>query len=129
MLVQGWWRQLRSTGLGAIALLPACWGGAADTAGGGDDSRAVCDVPTLFATTCAYSTCHNADDQAAGLDLVSTGVESRVSLQPASTCYGSLADPTDPTASVIYTKVSPDNDCGANMPLGGSPLSPNDVDC
>ena len=129
MLAQGWWRQLCSTGFWAMALLPACSGDADDTAGGGDDSRVVCDVPTLFATTCAYSTCHNADDQAAGLDLVSTGVENRLSLQPASTCYGSLADPTDPTASVLYTKVSPDNDCGANMPLGGNQLPPADVEC
>ncbi len=129
MFVQGGWRQLCSMGLGAIVLLPACSGESNDSAAGTDDSRVVCDVPALFATTCAYSTCHNADDKAASLDLVSTGVEDRVSLQQATTCYGFLADPTNATESVIYTKVSPDNDCGSNMPLGGAPLASADVDC
>jgi hypothetical protein len=128
MFAQGVRLQLGSTGVWAIGLLSAC-AGAGDSAPGGDDSRAVCDVPALFASTCAYSTCHNADDKAGSLDLVSTGVGDRVSLHAATTCYGFLADPANPTESVLYTKVSPDNDCGSNMPLGGAPLSAADVDC
>lgn len=88
-----------------------------------------CDVPALFRTTCATSGCHNAEDEAAGLDLATTGVADRVSLQPSAQCAGFLADAAHPMASVLYTKVLATNDCGSRMPLGAAPLRDEQVAC
>lgn len=91
--------------------------------------RPVCDVPAIFEASCAGGGCHGAEDEAAGLDLESLGVADRVSMQPATQCAGLLADPTQPTASVLYQKVLPTNTCGATMPIGRPPLTDAELDC
>ena len=42
---------------------------------------------------------------------------------------GLLIDPTTPTASVLYTKLTPTPPFGARMPLVGAPLSDADIAC
>ena len=110
----------------------ACGGGAGPTGpkadgGGGDD----CDVPALFARSCGSVACHNEADNnpAAGLDLISPGVGERLALVNAQDCFGVYADPSDPTGSLLYTKVAGTSDCGTPMPLGDDPLTPAEVLC
>lgn len=91
--------------------------------------RVVCDVPAIFEVSCGGGGCHGPADAAAGLDLESVGVADRVSMAPATQCAGLLADPTDPTSSVIYQKVLPTNDCGATMPIGRPSLTDDERSC
>lgn len=89
-----------------------------------------CDIPQLFAERCDGSICHHSEDSPAGdLDLVSPGVEQRVSGAGGTTCAGILADPADPSRSLLYTMVSDTPTCGSRMPLGGDPLSEDEIAC
>lgn len=130
------------TALGAFAalLLCACGaedadptdGGAADLGldgGGGAGGGGACDVPLLFEQKCGGSICHGSENPAAELDLVSPGLEDRVSLQPGAQCPGTLADPSDPTASSLYTKVAGVPSCGSRMPLAAPPLDDHEIAC
>jgi len=104
---------------------------------GGSTSQAYCEVDPeadILAVKCAGSVCHSATDQkAAGLDLVSPGVADRVrNIASASAeCGGSmLVVPGDPTASLLFKKVSMDTPpCGSRMPLAQEPLSEEDIGC
>lgn len=89
-----------------------------------------CDVPKLFAERCSGSICH-ADGQstAASLDLTSPGLEQRVAGVLATSCVGLLADPSDPEASVLYTKVLDAPGCGSRMPLNGAALTEDEQTC
>lgn len=107
-----------------LLLIPAAWG-----CGGSSDNGNTCDVPALFAQSCAGSSCHS-PGATQPVDLVSSGVENRVSNAAAPSCPGStLADPSDPEGSLLYQKVADTHTCGAAMPLGGTPLSDADVEC
>lgn len=89
----------------------------------------VCDVPADFRQSCGGSGCHGPSNGAAGLDLESPGLIDRVSMQPATQCLGLLADPIDPTASVLYTKLQEDNSCGARMPIGRPAWTDDQMAC
>ncbi|MFV8751746.1 nucleotide-binding protein [Nannocystaceae bacterium ST9] len=89
-----------------------------------------CDIPRLFEERCGGSICHaDGESTAAGLDLVSPGVEQRVAGAPGSSCVGLLADPSDPEASLLYTKVTDAPGCGTRMPLNGEPLDEDELTC
>jgi hypothetical protein len=89
-----------------------------------------CDVPTMFEQRCGNLACHGGGDSpAAGLDLVSPGVEDRVSGAPGSSCDGVLADPAAPESSLLYQRVLPEPTCGEPMPLDGEPLSEDELVC
>jgi hypothetical protein len=94
-------------------------GGAAVTLGEGG----VCpDVPQFFAATCTASSCHNASDEAQGLDLQSPDVASRLVSVMATEGSGLLIDPSAPNASILYLKLTATPPFGAQMPLGQKPL-------
>jgi hypothetical protein len=99
----------------------------------GDDesgSQLQCDIPKLFEQRCGNESCHgNGDSMAAGLDLTSPDVEERVSGAPGSACVGVLADPADPEASLLYTKLLDTPTCGARMPVTGEPLTEDELTC
>lgn len=104
-----------------------------DTVDGGP-----CDVPALFATKCADSTCHGATNYSAELDLVSPGLEDRLAAVPASTareaaCGGMgrvLVDPDDLDNSLLLEKIEPGPSCGMTMPFGiSSGLTTAEVQC
>ena len=40
-----------------------------------------------------------------------------------------LADPDDPEASLLYTKLAPNPPCGSQMPLAAPPLSDAEAAC
>jgi hypothetical protein len=92
------------------------------------------DVETdIFITRCSEQAgCHNADDMQGMLDLASDDVASRiVGVQGTSNCGSELlADPMDPTASLLYTKLTDSPTCGAQMPFGGGEkLTQAEIDC
>ena len=86
----------------------------ASTAG---DGGACPDVPTLFAQTCAAGACHSATNMAVGLDLESPNLAFRLVGACATEGTGPLLDPSDPQASVIYTKLTKTPPFGNQMPL------------
>lgn len=120
--------------LGLLASVGSGCGGGGGPSGpkGGDGGAGdSCDVPALFARSCGSAACHNEADKnpAAGLDLISPGFEERLVLVNAKDCSGFYADPSDPTESLLYTKVAGTSECGAPMPLGADPLTPAEVLC
>lgn len=101
-----------------------------DTGGGsgGSGGGACGDVETMLAESCGR--CHDADQPAKGLDLVSPGLAARVVGQPSQApCGGLLADPEHPEASVLYDKLLETPGCGARMPIGAAPLSADEIAC
>lgn len=95
---------------------------------GGPSSQ--CDVPEIFQQKCgSTSACHGPSSPAAGLDLVSAGVEDRVGNARAQECRGTLADPSNPTGSVLYQKVADLPTCGSRMPLNGESLDEAEIEC
>jgi len=56
-------------------------------------------------------------------------VASRVVGVQAKACLGTLADPDNPTGSLLYTKLAARPACGAQMPLAQPPLSSADATC
>jgi hypothetical protein len=80
------------------------------------------DIPQFLAATCTASSCHNASDEAQGLDLQSPDVTSRLVSIMATEGPGLLVDPSAPTASILYLKLTASPPFGAQMPLGKRPL-------
>jgi hypothetical protein len=110
---------------------------AGDDAGGRDstaippaeDGGACPDVPDLFATTCASSSCHSASNKAQGLDLQSADVAARLVDVPATEGPGLLIDPSAPSKSIVYLKLTASPPFGARMPLGEAPLDVSTLAC
>ncbi|HEY1695657.1 MAG TPA: malectin [Polyangiaceae bacterium] len=78
------------------------------------------DVPSLFAASCAGTGCHDSVSKAQALDLVSPGVASRLVGVHATEGAGLLIDPSNPSASVVYTKLLASPPFGARMPTGST---------
>src|SRR5690349_21718369 len=83
----------------AVLMLVGC-GGQGSTGEQAEDEAPPddlsCDIPQLFEDRCGSAACHSGETAAAGLDLVSPGVEDRVSGVSGTNCQGLLADPADP---------------------------------
>ena len=92
---------------------------------GGAEGGACPDIPDFFAATCTSSTCHSSSNKAQGLDLQSPDVASRLVGISATEGPGLLIDPSSPTNSVVYLKLSSNPPFGAQMPLAGQPLDPS----
>ncbi|MEO8901971.1 MAG: hypothetical protein ABI488_08890 [Polyangiaceae bacterium] len=86
-------------------------------------------VARIFVPSCGGTGCHSAMAPQQGLDLVSPGVASRVVGVIAKGCPVAIADPANPTGSLIYQKLSPSPPCGSPMPLARPPLSDADATC
>jgi hypothetical protein len=107
--------------------------------GGGDDGATgsstdpnagnCTDIPQLFASTCTSSTCHSASNKAQGLDLESPNPGARLVGASATEGPGLLIDPSAPSKSIIYLKLSSSPPFGARMPLGEKPLSGATLAC
>jgi hypothetical protein len=107
-------------GLGIAPLLSACPGHLEDP-----ERFVACTMDVereLLAPRCATAGCHSATSPAANLDLASPGLAARLS-SATSTCEGR------PLTANMLDKVQPTPTCGSPMPLGGSPLSPQEQDC
>jgi hypothetical protein len=110
------------------------WSFAAQGDGGGagptvDAAAPACpDVPTKLAASCAGTGCHDATTRAQALDLASPGVASRLVGVPATEGAGLLVDPSNPSKSVVYTKLLASPPFGARMPTG-APLDDATIAC
>ena len=92
------------------------------------------DVPTtVLRGTCGVVGCHNPASPAEGLDLASPGVVSRLLDVPgveAPALGLFLIDPVHPSQSIVLTKLRTSTvPYGAQMPLGGTPLTDPQVSC
>jgi hypothetical protein len=88
------------------------------------------DVPAdILAAQCGGNGCHGTKNPQNGLDLESPGVASRVVGVAAKLCPGTLAKPSDPEGSILYTKLLETNVCNARMPLARPALSQKEIDC
>lgn len=92
-----------------------------------------CDVEgDLFPTRCGDSACHDADAPAGTIDLVSPGIGERMAgVAAVSSCApGILADPDNPTDSVLYVVLTPDT-CTVfgQMPQNGTPFTDAELAC
>jgi hypothetical protein len=96
---------------------------------GGDGGGECPDVPSLFARTCTAATCHSAGNKAQGLDLQSPNLDARLVGVAASEGSGFLIDPSEPSKSVLYRKLTPTPPSGARMPLGAAPLDDATMAC
>jgi hypothetical protein len=96
----------------------------------GTDNAACPDVPDqIFATTCVAAGCHNSKDKQEGLDLQSPDVGPRLLGVIAMEGPGLLIDPSTPSDSVLYTKLTATPPFGVRMPSGGRPLDNADMAC
>ncbi|MET0792576.1 MAG: hypothetical protein ABW061_13730 [Polyangiaceae bacterium] len=98
-------------------------------AGGPNDGPCGDIIDRVFAPSCGDSGCHGAVAPQQGLDLVSPGLAERVVGVAGTACVSTLADPTNPESSLIYTKLLPTPGCGAQMPLARPALSAEDTAC
>lgn len=115
---------------GSSLLLAAL--GASSCSGGESPESTECDVPTLLATSCGGRVCHGNEEPAAGLDLVSAGVEERlVGVHGSADCAEQiLIEPGYPYNSLLIEKVSEETpSCGRPMPPGGVPLTDIQLEC
>jgi len=89
------------------------------------------DIPGLFAQTCTASGCHNASTKAQGLDLQSPNLGTRLAGVAATEVAGSglLINPTAPSQSVLYEKLTANPPYGSRMPLAGTPLDDATMAC
>jgi hypothetical protein len=89
-----------------------------------------CDPPTtLFPLSCATSACHSTQSQQGNLDLEAPGLERRLLNKTAHGGPGLLIDGRSPGQSVMLTKATDTPPFGFQMPLGASPLSPDEMTC
>jgi hypothetical protein len=84
---------------------------------------------TIFLPTCSMTNCHNAASKEQGLDLQSPDPASRLVNVPSTEGPGLLIDPSMPSNSVLYTKLSATPPFGARMPFGMTPLDDATLAC
>jgi hypothetical protein len=113
------------------AMLAGCPGSLEDPARFETDGSACPDMPTFFAQSCALAGCHNAQSMTGGLDLASPNVFQRLSGKKAAGGGGTglLIDPSNPSDSVLYTKVTATPPYPTRMPASGGPLSDDEIAC
>jgi hypothetical protein len=88
------------------------------------------DVPQdVFIKVCSTAGCHNPVDKMLGLDLQSPDVASRLVGVPAMGGPGLLVDPSSPSSSILYTKLTATPPFGARMPFSESPLPDATIAC
>jgi hypothetical protein len=129
------WRQpfasLGFVSVGAYLLLTGCPGTLDDPARfepeagvervSAADAAECQDVPTLLSSACGSGGCHSSADKSQGLDLQSPNLTSRLVCVSA-VGGGLLVDPSTPSRSVLYAKLSSSPPFGARMPTGAAPF-------
>jgi hypothetical protein len=117
----------------AVAACVGCPGSLEDPGRFTSASSSCPDVPqAIFNQTCSSTAgCHSATDKQLGLDLQSPDVASRLVGVKAMGGGGVdyLVDPTNPSKSVIYTKLTAFPPFGARMPFSETPLDDATIAC
>ena len=103
---------------------------ALDGAGSLDGPEGCGDITqTLFLPVCATAECHSTSAKQQALDLQAPGVVSRLVGVPATEGAGLLIDPSMPSASVLYTKLTASSPFGVRMPFNLPPLDDAKIAC
>jgi hypothetical protein len=100
-----------------------------DASATNEDGGACPDIPDFFAATCTGSTCHSSSNKAQGLDLQSPDVASRLVGIAATEGPGLLIDPSSPSDSILYLKLTASPPFGAQMPLAETPVDASTLAC
>ncbi|MEM6733038.1 MAG: hypothetical protein AAF658_15885 [Myxococcota bacterium] len=118
--------------IGAALLLLAsgCPGKLEDPTIFGDELDCVAFTEQYIEQSCSISGCHDAATQAAGLSLIGDDIGAALLDQPASAdCPGNLIDSSDPTQSLMFTKLTSSPPCGDQMPLFARAPAQFEIDC
>ncbi len=120
--------------IAVVSLVAACIGcpGSLEDPGRFTSATGTCgDVPTdVFQKTCSATVgCHSSTDKQLGLDLQSPNVASRLIGVKAMGGTGLLIDPSNPSNSVLYTKLTAAPPFGVRMPFGQTPLDDATISC
>ncbi|MEM9489539.1 MAG: hypothetical protein AAGC55_10370, partial [Myxococcota bacterium] len=105
------------------------------TDAGGDDGSTgeACSAETieeLLRVSCATAACHDSDAPSVGLDLLAPEVAGRLSNVESAICAGQIfIVPGDASSSYLLDKVMDAPSCGVRMPIGGAPLSDEEINC
>jgi hypothetical protein len=87
-------------------------------------------VTTVIAKKCTGGACHDNDAPAAQLNLLSEGIADRLMNRASSGCADHvLVVAGDPSQSYLMQKLGSAPACGAQMPMGGPPLSAEEQSC
>jgi hypothetical protein len=84
---------------------------------------------TLFLPVCATAECHSTSAKQQSLDLQAPGVASRLVGVPSTEGAGLLIDPSMPSASWLYTKLTTSPPFGVRMPFNLPPLDDARIAC
>jgi hypothetical protein len=115
-----------------VALLTGCSDGQ-----GTADPRSGAPCPTnlqevavqVFQQSCIDAGCHGSADRAGGLDLETNALELELFGRDAALCDGQVRVlPGDAASSYLIAKLRGTNECGVQMPVGGS-LPTETIDC
>jgi hypothetical protein len=122
---------LGSAGIGCAGTLddPSRFLGDGGRIANGDGGGGCPDIPSsVFATICAAAGCHSATDMVQGVDLQSPNVASRL-VGVCARGGGFLVDPSHPSQSVVYAKLTIAPPFGSRMPLGKPTLDAATLAC
>ena len=87
-------------------------------------------MPQLLATACgATAGCHTSTEKEQGLDLQSPDPGSRLLGVSSTEGPGLLIDPSNPSNSVLYTKLTAKPAAGVRMPFGRPALDDATISC
>jgi hypothetical protein len=112
--------------------LSGCPGTIEDTSRFQGRCREPIDVQTaIFVGRCGDSICHDAQNPAADLDLISPNLDRRLVGVRATQCPTRLRiDRGNPDLSFLLEKLERDDqECGDRMPVGTDPLSRDEIAC
>jgi hypothetical protein len=120
--------------MAVLSLVAACVGcpGSLEDPGRFTSATGTCpDIPQdVFQKTCSATVgCHSATDKQLGLDLQSPNVASRLVGIKAMGGPGLLIDPSNPSASILYEKLTATPPFGLRMPDGQTPLDDATIAC
>lgn len=100
-----------------------------------DSKKGACasniDVPKLLAKRCGTADCHEKNDPASKLDLVSAGISKRLIGKASVDCKGkTLVDKKNPSNSYFFDKMEKSHPaCGSAMPVTGDRMTATELAC
>jgi hypothetical protein len=100
-------------------------------AGGGGPALG-CNGFEVLQQHCANANCHGqANAPFGGFASSPDAARDYIDVESNAACanQGAIVNTDDPAASLLVTKVTGEADCGSPMPIGGEPLSDDEIAC
>jgi hypothetical protein len=101
-------------------------------AGGTGPGTGGCDGFEVLQQHCANASCHGAANAPfGGFASSPDAARDYIDVESNAACanQGAIVNTDDPAASLLVTKVTGEADCGSPMPIGGEPLSDEEIAC